>query len=419
MQRLAIRSCGPLAGEVRVGGAKNSVLKLMAASLLAPGRYELTNVPSITDVPVMAELLEVIGVRTERPSADVVLLDVPGELRPEAPYDLAEKIRASINVLGPLLARCGQARVALPGGDDFGSRPIDMHVAALESMGAEFHLRHGDLEATAPAGLHGAEVTFEFPSVGATENVLVAAVGAKGTTVIDNAAREPEIVDLCHFLQAMGADIEGVGSPVLRVHGVPVDDLRPVAHRVVPDRIEAATYLAAVGVAGGEITVHGAVAAHMDMLLRKLTEMGMVVTDTGTGLWAQAPARLRSVDVATLPYPGVATDVKPVLTAMLSVADSVGILTENLFAGRFRYVAELVRLGADIRTDAHHAVVRGVPRLSGAPVRAHDIRAGASLVIAALAAEGTTVISDAHHLDRGYGDIASKLAGLGAQVDVD
>jgi UDP-N-acetylglucosamine 1-carboxyvinyltransferase len=419
VQRLAIRSRGPLAGEVRVGGAKNSVLKLMAATLLAPGRYELTNVPSIADVPVMANLLEAMGVRAERPSADVVLLHVPEELRPEAPYELAEQIRASINVLGPLLARCGRALVAMPGGDDFGTRPIDMHVAALESMGAEFQLRHGDLEACAPSGLHGAEITLEFPSVGATENVVMAAVGAKGTTVLDNAAREPEIVDLCHFLVAMGAEIEGIGSPTLVVHGVPVTDLRPVAHRVVPDRIEAATYLAAVGVVGGDITVHGAVAGHMEMLLRKLTEMGMVITDTGNGLWAKAPERLRSIDVATLPYPGVATDVKPVLTAMLSVADGVGILTENLFAGRFRYVAELVRLGADIRTDAHHAVVRGVPRLSGAPVRAHDIRAGASLVIAALAAEGTTVISDAHHLDRGYGDMAVKLAALGVQVDAD
>jgi UDP-N-acetylglucosamine 1-carboxyvinyltransferase len=419
VQRLAIRSGGPLAGEVRVGGAKNSVLKLMAASLLAPGCYELTNVPAITDVPVMANLLEAMGVSAERPDEGTVLLSVPEDLRPVAPYELAEQIRASINVLGPLLARCGTARVAMPGGDDFGSRPIDMHVAGLQLMGAEFQLRHGDLEAMAPSGLHGAEITFEFPGVGATENVLMAAVGAKGTTVLENAAREPEIVDLCHFLCAMGAEIIGVGSPTLVVHGVPVDDLRAVSHRVVPDRIEVATYLAAVGVAGGEITVEGAVAAHMEMLLRKLAEMGMTITDTGTGLWARAPQRLHSVDVATLPYPGVATDVKPVLTAMLSVGDGVGILTENLFAGRFRYVAELMRLGADIRTDAHHAVVRGVPHLSGAPVRAHDIRAGAALVVAALAAEGTTVISDAHHLDRGYGAMADKLLALGVHVDVD
>lgn len=419
MQRLTIRPTGPLAGEITVGGAKNSVLKLMAAALLAPGHYELSNVPAITDVPVMANLLEAMGVRATRPEPDLVLLDVPGELRPEAPYELAEQIRASINVLGPLLARCGRARVAMPGGDNFGTRPIDMHVAGLEAMGASFELRHGDLEAVAPSGLVGAEITLEFPSVGATENILMAAVGAKGTTVLENAAREPEIVDLCRFLQAMGAEMQGVGSPTVTVHGVPVDDLRPVSHRVVPDRIEAATYLAAVGVAGGEVLLRGAVAGHMEMLLRKLVEMGMTVTDTGDGLLALAGGRLRSVDVATLPYPGVATDVKPVLTAMLSVADGVGILTENLFAGRFRYVAELQRLGADIRTDAHHAVVRGVPRLSGAPVRAHDIRAGASLVVAALAAEGTTVVSDAHHLARGYPDMVAKLRTLGVDVTVD
>jgi UDP-N-acetylglucosamine 1-carboxyvinyltransferase len=419
MQRLAIRSSGPLCGEVAIGGAKNSMLKLMAATLLAPGHYELSNVPDISDVPVMAALLGAMGVRVERPEPDVLSIDVPDEVRPEAPYELAEQIRASINVLGPCLARCGRVSVGMPGGDDFGGRPIDMHVAALEAMGAHVELRHGDLEATAPSGLVGAEITFEFPSVGATENVVMAAVGAKGETVLDNAAREPEIVDLCRFLQAMGADIEGVGSPTLRIHGVPVGDLHAVDHRVVPDRIEAATYLAAVGVAGGEVFLRGAVTGHMEMLVRKLREMGMTVTDACDGVWVSAVDRLRAVDVATLPYPGVATDVKPVLTAMLSLADGVGIVTENLFAGRFRYVGELVRLGADIRTDAHHAVVRGRPRLSGAPVRAHDIRAGASLVVAALGAEGTTVISDAHHLDRGYEHIADKLRALGADVDAD
>jgi UDP-N-acetylglucosamine 1-carboxyvinyltransferase len=419
VQRLAIRSRGPLAGEVAVGGAKNSVLKLMAASLLAPGHYELTNVPAISDVPVMAELLAAMGVRTSRPEPDVLALDVPTDVWPAAPYELAEQIRASISVLGPLLARCGRVSVGMPGGDDFGGRPIEMHVAGLEAMGATFELRHGELEAVAPSGLVGAEITLEFPSVGATENIVMAAVGAKGPTVLDNAAREPEIVDLCRFLQAMGADIDGVGSPTIRVEGVPVDDLRPVTHQVVPDRIEAATYLAAVGVAGGEVFLRGAVVGHMEMFVRKLREMGVGITEADGGVWVSASERLRAVDVATLPYPGVATDVKPVLTAMLSVADGVGILTENLFAGRFRYVGELVRMGADIRTDAHHAVVRGRPRLSGAPVRAHDIRAGASLVVAALGAEGTTVISDAHHLDRGYEHMVDKLRTLGVDIDVD
>ena len=420
MQRLVISPAGPLSGEIRIEGAKNSVLKLMAAALLAEGTYELVNVPDITDVDVMAELLAGMGVRWHHPDGDQsrVVLDVPSELRPEAPYELAEKIRASTAVIGPLLGRCGRVVVALPGGDNFGSRPIDMHMLGLEAMGAQFELRHGDVVAAAPDGLVGAEITLDFPSVGATENIVMAAVVAKGTTVLDNAAREPEIVDLCQFLIGMGAVIDGIGSPVVTVHGVPRRDLHPVNHRVVGDRIEAATYLAAVGVAGGEIVIHEAKAAHMENLVRKLTEMGVSVTDTGSGLWVRATERLRSIDVATLPYPGVATDAKPILTAMLCVGDGVGIVTENLFAGRFRYVTELVRLGADIRTDAHHAVIRGVPRLSGAPVRAHDIRAGASLVVAALAADGDTVIADAHHLERGYPNLVAKLRAIGVDARV-
>ena len=422
MRRLVLRRPDrPLSGEVRVSGAKNSVLKLMAASLLAEGHYELSNVPNITDVPVMAELIAAMGVTWHRPDDDHsrLVLDVPGDLRPEAPYELAEQIRASINVLGPLLARFGRAVVALPGGDNFGTRPVDMHLRGLEAMGATCELRHGDLTAEAPDGLVGANITLDFPSVGATENIVMAAVTAKGTTVLDNAAREPEIVDLFQFLVEMGARIEGIGSPVVTVYGVPPTDLHSASHRVVPDRIESATFLAMVGVVGGEVFVRDARVAHLEMFARKLREMGMSITDAGDGIWASSSGRLQSVDVATLPHPGVATDTKPVLTAMLSVADGVGILTENLFAGRFRYVAELQRLGADIRTDAHHAVVRGVERLSGAPVRAHDIRAGASLVVAALAAEGETTIADAHHLERGYGDLVDKLLAIGVDAEAD
>jgi UDP-N-acetylglucosamine 1-carboxyvinyltransferase len=304
----------------------------------------------------------------------------------------------------------------MPGGDDFGARPIDMHLKGLEALGASFELRHGYLEGRAD-GLRGTSITLEFPSVGATENILMAAVHAKGTTVLDNAAREPEIGDLCAFLNGMGAQIDGVGSSTLVVHGVEPGSLHPTNHRVVVDRLEAATYLAALGVAGGELTLLEARAAHMDMIVVKLTEMGMTVTDIGGGLWARSSGRLRSVDVATLPYPGVATDYKPLVTAMLCVADGVGIVTENLFAGRFRYVEELVRMGAEIRTDSHHAVVRGISRLSGAPVRAHDIRAGASLVVAGLAADGETVISAAHHIDRGYENIVGKLRSVGADLE--
>jgi UDP-N-acetylglucosamine 1-carboxyvinyltransferase len=415
---IVVRGSGPLDGEVQVSGAKNSVLKLMAAALLAPGEYELTNVPDISDVATMRELLASLGMSTGHDPADRsrLLIYSPAHPVPEAPYDLVERIRASIVVLGPLLARCGRATVSLPGGDDFGARPIDMHLKGLEALGATFELRHGNLEGRADAGLRGEHVTLEFPSVGATENILMAAVLAKGTTVLDNAAREPEITDLGEFLIGMGAPIEGLGTGTVTVHGVEASDLRPVAHRVVPDRVEAATYLAAVAVTGGEVSVRDARPEHMEMYIAKLRAMGVVVTATEGGVWAHCRGRLRSVDVATLPYPGVATDYKPLMTTMLSVADGVGIVTENLFAGRFRYVEELVRMGADIRTDSHHAVVRGVPRLSGAPVKASDIRAGAALVVAGLAAEGETVVGGASHVDRGYEDLVGKLASLGADV---
>jgi UDP-N-acetylglucosamine 1-carboxyvinyltransferase len=415
MERILVRHTGPLAGTVDVPGAKNSVLKLMAASILADGTYEITNVPNIVDVGIMAELIEAIGVRCNQPEPGRIVLVNDGNLVPEAPYELVERIRASINVLGPLLTRCGRVRISLPGGDDFGSRPIDMHLAGLEAMGASFELRHGNIEATVDR-LHGAAIALDFPSVGATENLVTAAVLAKGTTVIDNAAREPEIADLCSFLVAMGADIEGVGTPKVVVHGVEPSALHATAHHTVPDRIQAATYLAAVGVAGGEITIRGARADQMEMLLRRFRDMGMSITARDDGIVACSNGRLHSIDIATLPYPGIATDYKPLVVVMLSVADGVGIVTENLYPGRFRYVEELVRLGADIRTNGHHAVVRGVPRLSGAPVRAHDIRAGAALVVAGLAAEGDTVISDVHHIDRGYDDLVGRLAAVGAGI---
>ncbi len=389
----------------------------MAASVLAPGRFTLRNVPRIADVALMAELLDGMGATVTHgssdPGPDVLTIDVPEVMVPEAPYDLVERMRASIVVLGPLLARFGEARVSVPGGDDFGHRPIDMHLRALEQLGATFTTSHGYIEGRAER-LVGARVILEYPSVGATENLLMAAVRAKGTTVIDNAAREPEIADLAAFLNAMGAEVHGAGGSTITVEGV--ERLHPVTHTVVPDRIEAATYLAAVGMAGGAIQLHGARADHMEMLLEKLGDMGLRVDDGGDVLWATAPDRLRSVDVSTLPYPGVATDYKPLLVALLSVADGVGILTENVFAGRFRYIPELVRMGADIRVEGHHAVVRGVEALSGAPVRAPDIRAGAALVVAGLAADGETVVADAHHVERGYQDLVGNLARLGADI---
>jgi UDP-N-acetylglucosamine 1-carboxyvinyltransferase len=409
---LEVRGSGPLEGQVVIGGAKNSVLKLMAASLLARGTTVLTNVPDITDVADMAELLSAMGL-TVRRDGHRLEIDRPESVAAEAPYELVERMRASILVLGPLLASVGQARVALPGGDDFGHRPIDLHLRSLEAMGAKVTSAHGYVEAIAPQ-LVGTEITLEFPSVGATENVMMAAVLAKGTTVIDNAAREPELSDLASMLNRMGARIVGIGSSRLVIDGV--DELTPVEHRVIPDRIEAATYLAAVGVTGGEITLVGARHDHMDMLVTKLGDMGMRISPTSAGMWAMAGERPTSTDVSTLPYPGVASDYKPLLVAMLCVADGTGIVTENIFGGRFRYVSELIRMGADIRVEGHHAVVRGCDRLSAAPVRASDIRAGAALAVAALRADGVTRIADAQHIDRGYEDFVGKLGALGADI---
>ncbi len=416
MERIRVWRRGPIEGEVVVPGAKNSVLKLMAASLLADGEYQLTNVPDIVDVGIMAELLAAIGVSATPSNPGTLTLVNSGELAPEAPYELVEQLRASINVLGPLLTRCGRVRVAMPGGDDFGSRPIDLHLRGLEAMGAEFELSDGYIEGRADR-LYGADIELAFPSVGATENLVTAAVFAKGTTVIDGAAREPEVNDLVVFLQEMGAEIEGVGTSRLVVHGVEPGSLHGVRHDVVPDRIQAATYLAALGVQGGEIVVRGARPDQMTMLLRRFRDMGMSLTALPDGIHAACDARLRAVDVQTLPYPGIATDYKPLVVTMLSVADGVSFVTENLYPGRFRYVEELQRLGADIRTNGHHAVVRGVAHLCGVPVRASDIRAGAALVVAGLAAEGETMIEGVHHLDRGYDDLVGRLASIGAGIE--
>jgi UDP-N-acetylglucosamine 1-carboxyvinyltransferase len=418
--RIVVQRSGPLHGEVIVPGAKNSVLKLMAATLLADGVHTIENAPDIADVAIMADLLDAIGVTTVV-TGDRLQMHNHGRLSPNAPYELAERIRASINVLGPLIGRCGEVELALPGGDDFGSRPIDMHVSGLHAMGAEFTFDREVVRARIAGGarrLHGAEINLEFPSVGATENLVTAAVHADGRTVIDNAAREPEIADLCTMLVSMGARIDGVGTATITVDGVEPGTLMPATHRVVTDRIQAATYLAAVAVCGGEVKIRGPRAEHMGMLLRRFNDMGVVVEPLGDdGLVAASTGRLRSIDVATLPYPGVATDYKPLIVTMLAVADGVGIVTENLYPGRFRYVEELQRLGADIRTDGHHAIIRGVRRLQGASVAAPDIRAGAALVVAGLVADGATLISGVHHIDRGYDDLVGRLASIGATIN--
>ena len=412
-----------LAGSVDVVGAKNSVLKLMAAALLAPGTTTLGNLPAISDVTIMHELLVRLGCEVTEigiGSTDEVQISVPPEPLWEAPYELVRRIRGSICVLGPLLARMGRAKVALPGGDAIGSRPLDMHFAGLEKMGAEIRVEHGYVLAEA-RDLRGATIWLDFPSVGATENILTAAVLAKGTTVIDNAAREPEIVDLCRMLVGMGAQLGGVGTSTLEVTGV--ESLRPATHRAVADRIVGGTWAMAAVATRGDVTVRGVDAGHLELALDKLARAGAEV-DILAGDGRGAPGgfrvamadRPRSFDVVTLPYPGLATDLQPQAIALLSIADGTAMITENLFEARFMFCDEIARMGADVRTDGHHAVVRGKARLSGAPVRATDIRAGVGLVIAGLVAEGVTEVAEIHHIDRGYVRFEEQLRALGADV---
>lgn len=415
MSRYVVRPGPPLEGVVRVSGAtKNAGTKQMAAALLASGTTVLRNLPPVADLDVMIELLRAIGATVEWEEPEALRIDTSGLLTPEAPYELVSRMRASINVLGPLLARCGEARVAMPGGDNIGSRKIDMHLRGLESMGARIEVRHGFVEARADR-LLGARHVLEFPSVGATENLLTAAVLAKGTTVIENCAREPEITDLAAFLNRMGAHVVGAGTSTIEVEGVEM--LVPTENEIVGDRIEAGTFLMACGITGGEIELVGTRLEHLEIVVMKLGEMGMRVSPTPDGLWARANRRLRAVDVATLPYPGFATDFMPLVTGLLSVAEGTAIVTENVYDGRFQFIDELARMGADVRNEGRHAVVRGVERLSGAPVRAFDVRAGAALVLAGLCADGETVVHDCHHVDRGYVDLPGKLRSLGAHVE--
>ncbi len=412
MDRLWVTGGARLAGSVRVSGAKNSALKLMAASLLAPGRSVVRNVPRIRDCAVMAEMLEHFGVRV-RLQDGVAELDASDVHDVEAPDDLVRQMRASIVVLGPLLARCGRARVSLPGGDEIGARPVDLHVRGLERMGAAIRSEHGFLVAEADE-LHGAAITLDYPSVTATENLMFAAVRARGTTVIDNAAREPEIADVAAYLVSMGARIDGAGASTIEIEGV--DTFAPADHTSIPDRIEAGTWAAAAVITQGDVTVANARPEHMELFLAKLADAGAEISVSDAGLRIRQPSRARAVDFVTLPYPGIATDFQPILLAMLATADGTSIVTENVFEGRFLYVGELLRMGADIRTEGHHAVIRGVPRLSAAPVRALDIRAGAAMVLAGLGAEGVTEVTDMSHVDRGYEDFEAKLASLGAEV---
>ncbi|TCO57344.1 UDP-N-acetylglucosamine 1-carboxyvinyltransferase [Actinocrispum wychmicini] len=403
-----------LVGAVDVVGAKNSVLKLMAAALLAEGTTTITNCPQILDVPFMADVLRSIGCDVTVDGSTVVIT-TPSELNHQPDAASMGKLRASVCVLGPLVGRCRRAVVALPGGDAIGSRPLDMHQSGLRQLGATSEIEHGSVVAHAE-DLRGAQIWLDFPSMGATENILMAAVLAEGTTVIDNAAREPEIVDLCTMLQQMGAKIDGAGTSTLTVHGVA--SLEPTEHRVIGDRIVGATWAFAAATTCGDITVRGVDPHHLDLVLDKLQTAGASVTVAADQEFRVVmDERPKSVDFVTLPYPGFATDLQPFAIALCAVSDGTAMITENLFEARFRFIEEMMRLGADARTDGHHAVIRGVERLSSAPVWASDIRAGAGLVLAGLCADGVTQVWDVFHIDRGYPSFVENLNRLGAQVE--
>lgn len=413
LDRFRVTGGASLRGEVTVTGAKNSVLKLMAASILAAGTTTIENVPEIADVDIMSDLLTRLGC-TVIHTKDTVTIDVPEKIGYRADYDLVRKMRASINVLGPLVARIGRAEVALPGGDAIGSRGLDYHIKGLEALGAIAHIEHGYVIAEAAQGLTGSFIELDFPSVGATENIMTAAVLAKGVTTIENSAREPDLVDLGEFLISMGAKIQGLGTPLITITGV--EKLKPTTHVTIPDRIITGTWAFAAAMTRGDITIHGARAKDLELPLEKLVSAGAIVTSTSDGIRVRMDSRPHAIDVATLPYPGFPTDLLPMVIALNSIAVGHSLVTENVFESRFMFVNELIRLGAQISVDGHHASIEGVPELSGAPVEATDIRAGAGLVLAALVSEGETTIDAAFHVDRGYPNFTEQLVTLGAKV---
>ena len=402
-----------LQGQVRVAGAKNSVLKLMGAALLAEGTTVLTNCPEIADVPYMADVLRGLGCRVVL-DGPTVYITVPEYVTSDADFDAVRKFRASVCVLGPLTARSHRAVVALPGGDAIGSRPLDMHQSGLEKLGATTKIEHGCVVSEAES-LHGASIKLDFPSVGATENILTAAVLAEGTTVLDNAAREPEIVDLCTMLSEMGAKISGAGSNTITVEGIP--RLDPVRHEVIGDRIVAGTWAYAAAITQGNITVGGIDPSFLHLVLEKVKGAGAEVETYATGFRVVQNHRPKAVDYQTLPFPGFPTDLQPMAIALCSVSEGTSVITENVFESRFRFVDEMTRLGADAYIDGHHVMIRGVEQLSSAPVWSSDIRAGAGLVLAGLCADGMTEVNDVYHIDRGYPDFVETLTELGATIE--
>jgi UDP-N-acetylglucosamine 1-carboxyvinyltransferase len=416
MDRIRIRGGRPLNGEITIGGAKNAALPLMAAGLLTSERLVLSNVPQLADIATMSALLLQHGVAVDRATNDGRTLSIGGAItNTEAPYDIVRKMRASVLVLGPLLARVGEARVSMPGGCAIGTRPIDLHLKGLQQMGAAIELESGYVRATARDGLHGATIVMPFVSVGATENLLMAASLAKGQTVIANAAREPEIGDLAQCLVAMGAQIEGIGTDRLTIEGVPA--LTGARHVIIADRIETGTYACAAAITGGQVRLKGGRLEHLGAVARILREAGVEVTEEPDALSVKRLNGLHGTDVMTEPYPGFPTDMQAQFMALMSVAEGAAMVTETIFENRFMHVPELNRMGARINVHGASAIVRGVPALSGAPVMATDLRASVSLVLAGLAAKGETVVNRVYHLDRGYEAVEEKLAACGAAIE--
>ena len=413
MQKILIRGGRALRGTVAVSGSKNAGLPLLFASLLTPERCTIRGLPRVADVTTSLRLLERLGALVGDGEFSTIVVEARTLTSSEAPYDLVKTMRASFLTLGPLVARTGRARVSTPGGCAIGSRPVDIHLAGLERLGARICQAHGYVEAEAPR-LRGARITLDFPSVGATENVMMAATLAEGTTVIENAAREPEIGDLAAALGAMGARIDGAGTSVVRIEGV--RELGGFDHAVVPDRIEAGTLLLAGAITGGEVHVAGARADHLDALVAKLEEVGVAIEARADGITVRGARALGRADVRTAPYPGFPTDLQAQFMALMTLGDGQSVITETIFENRFMHVQELVRMGADVRVDGRSAAVRGVATLSGAPVMATDLRASVCLVLAGLAAHNTTEVSRIYHLDRGYERLEEKLSALGADI---
>lgn len=413
MEKLVIKGGRSLHGRVRVSSAKNAVLPIIVATLLPDSPATIIDAPNLEDVRTISSVIESLGGSVIHKGNEMIF-DTSMITKTEASYDLMSRMRASFLVMGPLLAKKRHAKIALPGGCMIGSRPIDLHLKAFEAMGAEITIGNGFVEALAPNGLKGATIYLDFPSVGATENILMAAVLAEGKTIIENAAEEPEIVDLVTFLSSMGANIKGAGTNVIRIEGV--KHLYGASHTVIPDRIEAGTFIIAAAMVGGDVVIENVLTEHLKPLLAKLSEAGVVVEKEIDSVHIISQGRIKSADIKTLPYPGFPTDLQAQFMAMMTVGDGVSTITETVFENRFMHVGELCRMGADIRVEGRKAIVHGVPFLQGAFVRATDLRAGAALVLAGLAAHGVTEIGDLHHIDRGYDHLVEKLRGLGADI---